>query len=292
MRSVVSQALDRFGTIHGVVHAAGTIAEDAFFGIDQLDRQRCERHFAPKVRGLIVLEKVLAGHHLDFWLIISSLSSILGGLGYAAYAAANSFLDAAISARRDASTTRWIAINWDEWEFPEPSASQTWSSHAVSGILPGEGVETFRRILSSPSLCQVIVSVSDLSARLDQWTNIDSLRSTLERGRGGAIHPRPHLRTDYRAPRNARERGIAEVWQRLLGVEQIGIHDDFFAELGGHSLLAAQVVAQLRSRYGVELSLRSFFAAPTIAQLAEALGPIGEVGDRPASRAVNAGEVQ
>ncbi|MFT3756188.1 MAG: amino acid adenylation domain-containing protein [Pseudoxanthomonas sp.] len=69
------------------------------------------------------------------------------------------------------------------------------------------------------------------------------------------------------APRNALERTLAEAMGQVLGVPDIGIHDDFFA-LGGHSLLAAQLTTRLNRDLGVQLSLRSVFDAPTVARLA------------------------
>ena len=56
----------------------------------------------------------------------------------------------------------------------------------------------------------------------------------------------------------------------MLGIEQVGINDNFF-ELGGHSLLATRLIAQLRTQFGVELQLRSFFERPTVTGLAAAI---------------------
>ena len=69
------------------------------------------------------------------------------------------------------------------------------------------------------------------------------------------------------APRTPIEQVVAEIWSGLLGVEQIGVHDDFF-DLGGHSLLAMRILAQLQRRFGVELSVRVFFESPTVEGLA------------------------
>ncbi|HYT87749.1 MAG TPA: amino acid adenylation domain-containing protein [Gemmataceae bacterium] len=74
----------------------------------------------------------------------------------------------------------------------------------------------------------------------------------------------------FAAPRNATEKAVAEIWAKLLGVEQVGIHDNFFA-LGGHSLKATQVVSRIRQELKVELPLQAFFRAPTIAGLCAAL---------------------
>ncbi|HEX2093646.1 MAG TPA: non-ribosomal peptide synthetase [Longimicrobiaceae bacterium] len=73
---------------------------------------------------------------------------------------------------------------------------------------------------------------------------------------------------EHVAPRTATEEEVARIWREVLGVERVGVHDDFF-ERGGHSLRATQVVSRMRTAFGVDLSLRSIFDAPTIAELAE-----------------------
>jgi amino acid adenylation domain-containing protein len=74
---------------------------------------------------------------------------------------------------------------------------------------------------------------------------------------------------EYVAPRTPLEEALAAIWQDLLGVERVGVHDDFFA-LGGHSLLATQAVIRIRSAIG-DVPLHSLFNAPTVAALAEAI---------------------
>ncbi|HKV10474.1 MAG TPA: condensation domain-containing protein, partial [Thermoanaerobaculia bacterium] len=82
-----------------------------------------------------------------------------------------------------------------------------------------------------------------------------------------AGHPRPDLPTSWQAPGNDRERQIARVWQELLGIQEIGVHDDFFA-LGGDSLLATRLASRLRETLGREVPLELVFAEPTVARLA------------------------
>ena len=72
------------------------------------------------------------------------------------------------------------------------------------------------------------------------------------------------------APRTELERRLCEIWEELLGVERVGIEDNFF-DLGGHSLLATRVVSRVRSALGRELPLRTLFEHPTIGELCERL---------------------
>ncbi len=69
-------------------------------------------------------------------------------------------------------------------------------------------------------------------------------------------------------PRNPIEETLAEIWTEVLGLDTVGIHDTFF-ELGGHSLLASQALSRIGDTLKVDLDLRDFFEAPTIAQLGE-----------------------
>ena len=73
---------------------------------------------------------------------------------------------------------------------------------------------------------------------------------------------------DYEPPQTPLQQAIADIWSDLLQVEQVGIHDNFFA-LGGHSLLATRLVSRLRDRFAVELSLRRLLEMPTIAAMSE-----------------------
>ena len=74
----------------------------------------------------------------------------------------------------------------------------------------------------------------------------------------------------YDPPQNERQRYLADLWQEVLNVPQIGIHDDFFL-LGGSSLLVTRVVAKVATELGVVVPVRDFFANPTVATLANHL---------------------
>jgi amino acid adenylation domain-containing protein/thioester reductase-like protein len=81
---------------------------------------------------------------------------------------------------------------------------------------------------------------------------------------------RPEQEAVYVAPRTPLEQQLAEIWAQVLGLEKVGIHDNFF-DLGGHSLLITQLLAQVRDTFKVNLSLRSLFKEPTVANIAETI---------------------
>jgi amino acid adenylation domain-containing protein len=78
------------------------------------------------------------------------------------------------------------------------------------------------------------------------------------------------LEVDFIAPETLEEQVLADIWAEVLGLKQVGINDNFF-ELGGHSLLATQLIAKVRDRFQVELSLRCLFQSPSVASLAVAI---------------------
>jgi len=83
---------------------------------------------------------------------------------------------------------------------------------------------------------------------------------------GSALTERPN----YVAPRTPVEESLAAIWTQLLGIERVGIHDNFF-EVGGHSLIATQLLSRVRDAFAVELPLRALFGSPTIAGLSLAI---------------------
>ncbi|WP_366514015.1 methyltransferase domain-containing protein [Moorena sp. SIOASIH] len=74
--------------------------------------------------------------------------------------------------------------------------------------------------------------------------------------------------TEYVAPQTQTQKALAEIWAEVLGIEKVGIHDNFF-DLGGHSLMATQVVSRVQQAFGNELTLQGLFESPTIAGIAK-----------------------
>jgi acyl transferase domain-containing protein/acyl carrier protein len=271
MRAVLDATYERFERLDGVVHGAGNVTADGFFAIDEADAERCELQFRSKVQGLIVLEAVLRDRPLDWVVLLSSISSVLAGLGYVAYGAGNAFMDAFAQMHSGDAGVPWISVDWDTWEFP--SGDGRYPDPAQLSMDPEEGVEAFRLIVSSVTLPQVIVSTGYLPDRIHQWIDLRSLRAGIEEKERQAerFHSRPELGTAHVPPRTPLEESIAQVWEEVLGLRPVGAVDDFFTDLGGDSLLAAQLISRLRARFDVEIPLRRFFDGPTVVELAEVI---------------------
>ncbi|WP_287243564.1 MULTISPECIES: thioesterase domain-containing protein [unclassified Okeania] len=83
--------------------------------------------------------------------------------------------------------------------------------------------------------------------------------------------------TEYVAPETETQKALAEIWQEVLGIEQVGMHDNFF-DLGGHSLLAVRLMAEIEKEFGQNISLAALFQGPTLEKLAILLRQSGDAG--------------
>jgi NAD(P)-dependent dehydrogenase (short-subunit alcohol dehydrogenase family)/acyl carrier protein len=269
MQQALQTAERHFGPIHGIIHAAGIAGFAAAYSIQELTPTHCEEQFRAKIHGVIVIEQILEGKQLDFCMLISSLSTILGGLGFCAYAAANMFMDAFAQERYPKHPLVWSSVDWNGWEFRtgvDPAMELT--------MTPNEGIEAFSRLLEMDSTAHTIVSVASLTGRLSPRPRGRLPAEDRDRQEGEGVNAqdgRPTLTTSYVAPSDEIEELLVDVWQRLLGIDRIGACDDFF-ELGGHSLLAVQLVTRLREIFRVEIPLRLIFEFSSIQPLARALG--------------------
>lgn len=270
MKAVIGQAEEQFGPIHGVIHGAGNTGSDGFVPFNQVDARVAEGQWQPKAHGIVILEELLSGKPLDFVVLFASISGVLGGLGLLAYSSANLFLDSFAALQNRSGDTPWISVNWDAWQFPadENGFKKTvpnWREY----ILPSEGVEAFSRILvRAPG--QIVVSATKLDERLMKWVNLESLQESPGAAKPASVHPRPNLSTQFVPPKTPVEVKVTAVWENLLGIAPIGVHDKFF-ELGGHSLLAIQLISKIREIFRVEVSPQRLFEAPTVAQFAAAI---------------------
>lgn len=282
MQAVVAMARARFGAVHGVVHAAGALGTGTVF---EKTAQSIEAVLRPKLEGTLVLDRVLAGSGLDFFMMCSSISTSFGSAGMADYSAANAFQDAFAKSGLARSSQRVLAVGWDSWRDVGFSAAQGGdSSHAALryAIRPQEGAEAFGRVLAS-DLPHVYVTRQVMP---DMLRDVEALKAWLRtsgeatQSQAALAEPGAAAAVDLQALAPSEiEARIGAIWADLLGVDDIGLDDDFFA-LGGHSLMATRIIARIEEQFGARLSLRDLFEGPSIRQLAAKVVAQGASGAR------------
>jgi acyl carrier protein len=277
MREAVRRSEERFGPLDGVIHAAGVPGA----GLIQLKTEEVAASvLRPKVQGTLVLDEIFKDRSLDFLLLFSSMTSIVGGgPGQLDYCAANAFLDAyaqkTSSRRRPVFAINWGEWQWDAWQegllgFDAKIAAVFKETRRRFGVSFEEGLDAIRRVLAT-RLPQVVVSTRDFKwlIELSKEFTVSGILSEADRkGAPGQAYPRPALGTSYVAPSTEVEHTIAAIWQELLRIEQVGINDNFF-ELGGNSLLGITLVGQMKKKLKVEMPMYALYEAPSVSAMAQ-----------------------
>nr|WP_314262184.1 SDR family oxidoreductase [uncultured Devosia sp.] len=172
-------------------------------------------------------------------------------------------------------------------QAPSGTAQRQLARQVRQGILPQEALEALERALASGA-AQPIVSSMDLPGLIRRAEQMAAgpRKSNLDFGRSA------DLDSAFVAPSTPSEIRLAGFWRELLGIEQIGVDDNFF-DIGGHSLVAVRLFRSIRKEYGIDLPISTLFEAPTIALLCKLL-PVAandEFDVKPAGNAAPAVEL-
>jgi thioesterase domain-containing protein/NAD(P)-dependent dehydrogenase (short-subunit alcohol dehydrogenase family)/acyl carrier protein len=281
MRKVIARAEKKFGAINGILHTAGLADYEGV--IQKRTRQMTEKILSPKVNGTIVLNRIFKNKKLDFMVLFSSGATIQykNKFGQVGYIAANDFLDAFAHARNMKNETFTVAINWTDWQEVGMAVEAVKKHLEREGkkidpntllrnyLSPIEGVEVFYRILGN-KFCQVAVSTQDfvhLIESMDEMNRED--KEEVNTSMVSTVLERPCLKSEYVAPGNEIEQTLAEIWEEFFGLQEVGIHDDFF-ELGGDSLKAISLISHIEKK-GYKISLNDILLRPTVHGLASVI---------------------
>jgi acyl transferase domain-containing protein/acyl carrier protein len=280
MQQVVYLVRQQWGAINGVIHSAG-VADGCT--IHLRTKEATDQVLLAKVMGTIVLDRVLNDTTLDFFILCSSLASIFAMFGQAGYGAANAFQDAFAHWKSSGGTVFATAINWDTWKEVGMGvatvAKMAKDQHLDNvdllldkGILNGEGIDSFARILQYP-LPQVVVSTTDLTAKLaeEKRGNLSSAAQEFElEAYTGTLQPRPELSMEYVAPRTEFEKTFADLLKQFFGYDRVGIDDNLF-EFGVTSLSLIRINSLLREKLKKDIPIVLMFEYPTIGALGRSL---------------------
>jgi acyl transferase domain-containing protein/thioesterase domain-containing protein/CheY-like chemotaxis protein len=242
------QELSRQGRLEAVIHAAGVVATTDATPLREITDDHVAAHITAKAGGALALRAAIdeIPHQLRprTVLLMSSVTTLVGGIGMGAYAAANGFLDALAMSSDD--STRWVSAVWDGWRVGPLGADRTVVlDHALDAET---GMAALDRILWGTTPPVVAIAATGLADRVAQAAFIERAEA-------------PGSLTD------PVEQAVAELWSELFGSSVTSPDADFFL-LGGHSLLATRMLAAVRDRFGVDMRLRDLLAQPTVAALA------------------------
>lgn len=260
MRGVIETTQQHFGPLNGVIHAAGVSGGSRIVS-QSLDEAWAIRR--SKVQGSRVLAETLRGSEIDFLLFCSSISAIGPAPTQSAYSAANAFQNNFAEYCRGVLGIPAIAIGFDAWRevgmltktvVPEGMES-LYDEKMHCAMTNVEGIEVICRALGQWRGPQILIS----TVALNQWFSLSSRKTTA-----------PLQAEDDRATglETSELATILQIWKELLGTDSIDPMDNFFS-LGGHSLMGTMMIARIRDRLGVTLSLRHVFEVQTPAGLAE-----------------------
>ena len=278
----------------GVIHAAGQLDDGV---LAQLDWPRFARVLAPKVEGAWILHAATQDQPLDFFVLYSSVASLLGSPGQANHAAANAFLDALAHYRRACGLPA-VSLNWGAWQDVGAAArlqtGERAAQQGVGGIPPRDGLAMLARLLD-PSASQVGVAAIDWPKLLGRYPigrTPRFLASTMPRAAtpvGATATPPPDLRRQLeQASPGSREHllrnHVREESRKVLGLADAEAIDPKrpLQELGLDSLMAVELRNALGRAVGGTLPATLLFDHPTVNALVaflsmEVLGWVAEV---------------
>ncbi|WP_437483074.1 SDR family NAD(P)-dependent oxidoreductase [Sorangium sp. So ce1014] len=266
VRQLIDAARARFGSIDGVVHAAGTIRDSLFLRKTPAEMMAV---LAPKILGALHLDEATREERLDFFALCSSWTVVRGNPGQADYAYANSFLDyfADVRERRRAQGERWgqtVSFVWPAWDVDgmpvDPATKQRLRDEAgLVPLTPDRGYEAFEEglRLGAP---QLVIVDGDAAQIRTAWRSHDRR----------AAQP-PVVAPADDIPLAAIERFIKEVVavEVNLQTDEINAREPFH-RLGIDSVMVMHMTQALERTFG-ELPKTLFFEYPSVAELARYL---------------------
>jgi acyl transferase domain-containing protein len=291
--------------LRGVIHAAGSLDDGLLL---QQTWERFERVLAPKVLGAWNLHQQTLGTPLDFFVLFSSATALLGSAGQSSYAAGNGFLDG-LAALRRASGLAGTSIAWGAWDGAGMAARlgererRLWADQGIEALRPADALEELGRLLESPNPVTAVLAV-DWTKFVKQYPTGGESPVLSELAREARLKPQDDdesaervklLRQLEAAPPAERLEILADFVRGLvaavLGYDASSLLDpnQGFFEIGMDSLMAVDLQRRLQTGLGVTLSTTVGFDHPTVEALARHLAEKALNFQTPLARSAAAG---
>ncbi len=270
MRDCLAALKAHCGVLHGVIHAAGA---ESWQGLHASGLADFHRVLEPKIRGTLVLDRVLEGEPVDFVCYFSSSSAIIGDLGACSYAIGNRFQMAHARDRQERRCAgKTLAINWPLWrdggmQVGDAGSTEFYLKSTGQSLLEaGEGRQIFETLLGQPGP-QYLVMRGD-PARIQRLLT----PAPRESGKGASPAQAGPVRQDATAgmPLQARvEEDLLHLASQLLQISRdLLTLDRNLADFGFDSINMAAFSAALSRHYSIEVMPSVFFSFPTLGRLA------------------------
>jgi polyketide synthase PksN len=277
MERVLQGLRSEFGRINGVVHAAGRAGEGF---LHTKSRETFAKVIAPKIDGARILHDLTQADPLDFFIMYSSVATVLRSPGQSDYTAANAYLDALARYRRGLGLPA-VAVCWPAWR--EVGIAVEYGAvdemEFFSPISNAEALPLLEQLLCDEGRLPPVVVASELNAQAGTEP-MDRLGIELTES------TRKHLRRAS-APRNPNRaqagtaevvlegleeedeitRTVASLWSRILGVTELSV-DDAFGDHGGNSILTTQLYREYEALYPGVLDVVDLFSHTTVREQA------------------------
>jgi acyl transferase domain-containing protein/NADPH:quinone reductase-like Zn-dependent oxidoreductase/acyl carrier protein len=269
--------------LRGIVHAAGVLDDRT---VEQMTGENVERVFGPKAAGAWHLHRHARARDIDFFVLFSSASALIGTPGQGNYGAANAFLDALAHYRR-ASGLPATSINWGPWADAGMAAGlasdgqQRWERLGIGLIDRRRGLAALERIIATGSVQTAVMNVDwrRLAGMVQAGPGSSFVESVTgaagAAGDGSRVEQRPALidvlaEVPEKSRRAAIQAHVRDAVRQVLGVDPSFALESSHGlrELGMDSLMAVELRNFLQASTGRTLPSTIAFDRPTIAALA------------------------
>ena len=262
MKSLIEETEASWGTISGLIHTAGIIDNSFFEMAEDITTQNAMAMFRPKVIGIRNLYKLFKDRSPDFVWVTSSIATILGGLGFSSYAAANAYMDHFISSNQ--------LHNWKSVCLPGLSFAADAGGDDSKALTAAQLSTLFDWSITMRGSNVIIISKEDLTARIkDIYTDRAAAIKKEEEQQQPITQKqeRPDISADLIAPVTLTEIKLKQLFEDFFAIDNIGTADNFF-ELGGDSLKGMVLLKRIKKEFDVNITLKEFLEMQNVQLIA------------------------
>ncbi|MEQ1977617.1 thioester reductase domain-containing protein [Xenorhabdus sp. SGI240] len=240
------------GPLKGIIHSAAYTDSKGLLPVLSTDAENTQKHFSAKIYGLTTLDNLCQKYQPEFCLLMSSISTVLGGVGLGTYAFVNQYMNEFSTFKASTTGTRWLSVSWDGWDLHDnPELSKEIKALAINNL---DCTDIFNHVFQLMNERHVIVSTHDLQTRIEQWVTTGI--STRASAQNHELH---HI-----------EEVAKQAFITCLEIEKVDLNSNFF-DLGGESVMFTSLIAKIRDKLDLSLPLHEFINNPTLHNVIEIL---------------------